>query len=338
MKVSATRVYRTKIIEGLSVPAVIHNGSYFFTDLDIYEDGRVEYWEIEDFEHFKQKMREGWIVTVIPDGSSISIHGLGSWPVTAGSWLFNKKSFVSHAESLIRTLNPRMENIYTYRKKTLNGIGFVESGKGTVYKENKRGPYDLFPEKINGNSENLFYQTTDGYYLVRLVLYPDHTVCLERLETPIQLSMQEFESLVSQGILLSEIPLHAKVHIYGLGSFVAGEADYSVDIDDKLAEIRDTLRQMSGAPSSIALCKQAYEAYIADPTAANKTLLQQHYEAVPEHQRMYVGDMDTKDTAVRMIIYGEDEIKGWSHYQLALHQGLPLPSIDIPTMKKDDEV
>lgn len=45
--------------------------------------------------------------------------------------------------------------------------------------------------------------------------------------------------------------------------------------------------------------------------------------------------MDTKDIAVRMIIYGEQEIEGWSHYQAAKARGEQLPTIKIPTPKED---
>ena len=50
---------------------------------------------------------------------------------------------------------------------------------------------------------------------------------------------------------------------------------------------------------------------------------------------MYVGDMDVKDTAVRMIIYGEQEIENWSHYQVAKERGEELPTINIPNPKKE---
>lgn len=55
------------------------------------------------------------------------------------------------------------------------------------------------------------------------------------------------------------------------------------------------------------------------------------YEAVPEHHRMYVGDMDTQDIPVRMILYGEDEIEGWSHRAAARSLGnVELPTIHVP--------
>jgi hypothetical protein len=57
--------------------------------------------------------------------------------------------------------------------------------------------------------------------------------------------------------------------------------------------------------------------------------------SVPEHKRMYVGDMDTKDVGVRMILFGDQEIEGWSHRAVARTQGIePLPEIRVPKPKK----
>lgn len=63
--------------------------------------------------------------------------------------------------------------------------------------------------------------------------------------------------------------------------------------------------------------------------------LREAYENIPKHERIYVVDMDVKDTAVRMIIYGEQEIENWSHYQIAKKIGLNPPNISIP--KLEDE-
>ena len=52
-------------------------------------------------------------------------------------------------------------------------------------------------------------------------------------------------------------------------------------------------------------CREAYREYLDHPTVANRERLKRVYEEVPEHHRMYVGDMDTKDIPVRTIIYGE---------------------------------
>ena len=74
----------------------------------------------------------------------------------------------------------------------------------------------------------------------------------------------------------------------------------------------------------------AYQNYMAEPSTKAMETLRQRYEAVPEHLRMYCGDMDTKDIPIRMILYGKGEIEHWSHYQAARELGEELPSINIP--------
>ena len=105
----STRVYRKQIVDGVSIPAIIHNGHYFFVDLHVYEDGRVECWDFEDFEHFKKKVNNGWVVLNIPDDSEISVHGLGIWTIVDGNWTFTSKSFVAYVLSLIKEMNPHLK-------------------------------------------------------------------------------------------------------------------------------------------------------------------------------------------------------------------------------------
>ena len=61
------------------LPAFICNGSYFLTDLTIYEDGDIDCWGIVSFEEFLQKVEQGWVTVELPqsDNLEISIHGLG---------------------------------------------------------------------------------------------------------------------------------------------------------------------------------------------------------------------------------------------------------------------
>lgn len=97
-----TKVYRTQVIEGFSIPAIIHNSSYFFVDIEVYEDGRVACWNFEDLEHFKQDVKRGWVAVSIPDQEDISIHGLGSWTISNGRWEFNEQRFIEYVLSLIK--------------------------------------------------------------------------------------------------------------------------------------------------------------------------------------------------------------------------------------------
>lgn len=332
-----TRVYRQQVIEGFSIPAIIHNSSYFFVDIDVYADGRVECWHFEDIEHFKKDVRKGWVVPGIPDNNEISIHGLGSWTIINGSWTFNKESFIDYVLSLIKALNPNLENIYKYSQKIVNGIRIGENGRGLIYKEHKRTPNDLFPDKVDGESVNVFYKVNDAYYLTKVVVFPDLTISLCRLEKTVDITLQEFEELINREIIVTEIPSNTQINIHGLGSFTVQECQYTTDIKEKLLEVKDIIRNLKGEPSTIDICREAYQQYINHPTAQNKEQLKISYERVPDHQKMYVGDMDTKDIAVRMIIYGEQEIESWSHYQMAKLRGEKLPTIKIPKTTDESE-
>lgn len=331
----ATKVYRQKTVEGFSIPAIIRNGSYFFVDLDVYEDGRVNCWNFEDFEHFKKDVRRGWVRLSIPDNEEISIHGLGAWTIMGGSWIFEPESFIDYVLSLIKKLNPRLKNIYKHREKKVNGVTISESGRGTIYKTHVGTPDDTFPDKIDGKSLDLFYKVKDEYHLTQMNVFADQTIRLSRLEKIMELTLPELEELVTKEIIVTQVPNLSRVLVYGLGSFTIKEVQYTADIHQKLLEVHDIIRKLNAAPTSIQLCRQAYTQYINDPTLHNKAQLKISYENVPDHQKMYVGDMDTKDVEVRMIIYGEQEIERWSHYQLAKARGEKLPTIHI-TKPKDE--
>jgi len=334
----STKVYREQIIEGFSIPAVIHNGSYFFVDIDVYSDGRVECWNFEDFEHFKKDVNRGWVVLSIPDNEEISISELGWWKIKEASWLFTKESFINYVSGLVKELNPKLNNLYSYSQKVVNGIRIGDSGKGTPYKEKKTADHDPFPEKIRGDSTNLFYKDNEIYYLVKVIVFSDSTVTLSRLEEPVQLSLEEFEKLTAEGIIVTSIPFGSIVHIHGLGSFTVAEGeDVSdpIDIKDTLLQIKDILSELRGEPSTVDICRKAYKNYLDNPTADNKEKLRDSYESIPEHHKIYVGDMDIKDIQVRMILYGKQEIESWTHYRVAQARGEKLPSINIPGAEED---
>lgn len=333
MRLPTTRVYRQQALEGVSIPALIHNDSYFFVDLDVYENGRVQCWNFEDFASFQRDVHRGWVVLSIPDGKAISIHGLGSWRITQGQWQFTKQTFIAYVERLIRALNPTWQNIYTYQQQRVNGVLVGESGNGTVYKKNP--PASFFSPRIDGASVNLFYRHEATYWLVQVTVFADGLVQLGRLETPVELTMAQLEQLVSQQVVLTEVPLGTSVRVHGLGSFRLEQASYVVPIHNKVLELQDMQRTLAGVPTTLELCRQAYEDYLEKPTPSHKEALRKAYEQVPEHLRGYVGDMDTRDTAVRMILYGEQEIEGWSHYQVAQARGEELPSIELPKPEEE---
>ena len=336
MNFNLPKTYRSKIIEGVSIPGIIKNGIYFFVDLEVYEDGRVECWNFEDFEHFKKHVKRGWVSVSIPNGSEISIHSLGDWTINDGSWNYDNDSFIDYVWSIVKQLNPNLTNLYTYSEKKVNGIRIGENGKGNVYKEKKRVPNDPFPERIKGEGINLFLLDANSeYHLVRFDIYSEDSIIVNRFEEPFELTLAQFEEMISEGKVLTELPIGAQVHILGLGKFKIQEENYSEKISEKLLEVKDTIRVLRGEPSTLDVCREVYQQYMDNPTETLKEKLKEAYENIPEHERMYVGDMDVKDTEVRMIIYGEQEIENWSHYQVAKQMGDKLPSINIPKPKKE---
>ncbi len=56
------------------------------------------------------------------------------------------------------------------------------------------------------------------------------------------------------------------------------------------------------------LCKVILtKSYLVEPTDFYKEELRKAYEAVPEHERCYLGDMDTRDSDFRRILYTNDK-------------------------------
>src|ERR1700759_954367 len=110
MKLSS--ICRTKEIRGFEFPGIIRNGSYFLTNLQVFADGLVNCWEMVDLPMFEQKLRQGWVVTSIPEGAFLSIHGLGSVQVVSPDWEHTPKTIVEFVHEVVKELNPRMENLY----------------------------------------------------------------------------------------------------------------------------------------------------------------------------------------------------------------------------------
>jgi hypothetical protein len=334
MRSPATRVYRQQVLEGFSIPALIHNGNYYFVNLEVYEDGRVECWNFEDFLSFQRDVHRGWVVLAIPEGETIFIHGLGEWRLTRGQWDFTKQTFITYVEGLIQLLNPGWQNIHRYSERRVAGVVVGENGHGTIYK--KQVPDSFFSARLEGTSLDLFYRQEATYWLVQVNVFADATVQLARLETPVALTLVELEELVNQGVVVTQVPVEATVRIYGLGSFTVQEALYVESVQNKLAELRDLQRKLAGEPTTLDRCVEAYAAYKAQPTVSHKETLRQTYEQVPDHLRSYVGDMDIGDTEVRMILYGEQEMEEWSHYQAAQARGEELPTITLPTPEAEE--
>jgi hypothetical protein len=75
------RVAEGEVVPGVYFPAFIHNGDFYLASIVAYKDGMVDCWGLVPFEEFKQKVRDGWVVTSIPDGARVDIHHVARFTV-----------------------------------------------------------------------------------------------------------------------------------------------------------------------------------------------------------------------------------------------------------------
>lgn len=307
--IRSSLIQRTMVIEGLVTPAIIHNGSYFFINLPVYQDGLVDCWEMVDLELFQKKLDAGWVVASIPDGESISVHGLGNWKISEGHWELDAKGLYQRVVSLLKELNPELRNLYNCHGQTSRKVGKVSVSifgmpKKTPIRQEK--PDSIFSKKILGEGLSIFVKREDAYYLADLRVFADQKVEIGRLSEPMLMTLEELARALKEGRLLTNPPIGAKVVIDQFGTFLIAQEHWSAQPNDMLLEAQDLIEKLNGRPDSIEKCRRLWRAYEQNPSNEARDALRFAYESIPEHNRMYVGDMDSKDGPVRAIIYGEE--------------------------------
>jgi len=326
--VDLTTITRTEILEGFSIPGIIHNMQYHFADLQVYSDGLISCWEMVDLSMFKDKLNKGWVVTSIPNGEAISIFSLGHWTIEQGEWQHTKETLYDYVYSLVKRLNPTLENLYDY-----NGSNSKLIGKATVAKHfmpdpkpyHFDGPNSFFPRKISGEKFHFFYRSEDDKtYLAELSLFKSGRIEITNIPTKKIFKFEELKDLINKEILTTDIKVGETINIINLGSFkvVSGSG---VDIKFKLNELTDKFNELNGRENSISKCARIFDEYKQNPTKKLRDELKDAYEVVPEHQRIFVGTMDTKDYEVRQVIYGEIVKKEWED-----DSGYEYPYEDMP--------
>jgi hypothetical protein len=327
-------------IEGVVLPAFIHNGGYFFINLPIYADGLVDAWDLLDRPLFEEKLAQGWVTTSVPDGESLHAHGLGSWVVRDGKWKLSPHELGKLVQKRIRELNPEMTNLYNCQGRTTRKVGKVNVSILGMPRPVPVRPKDESPlsRLSRGKSLSVFSREDDASYLADLRVFEDGFVEIGRLPTPRTLTRDALAAEISAGRLFTRPGEGQRVHIDQLGSFIVDSEDWAITSDGLLLKIADLFANLSGQPTSIQKCLACYDAFLAAPTGANRDALRESYEAVPEQNRTYLGDMDTKDIPIRMIIYGKQELENWSHRVVARELGeSELPTISVPDVIPDGD-
>lgn len=297
------KVYRKQRIEGVTVPAIIHNGSYFWEAMAVYEDGTISCWEKVDLCGVPRKLERGWLSVSVPAEKCLSVFHCCSLEMSNAKWNFDNESYYKFIEDTVRLMNPEMENIY---KTTPREEAFWKerricfSGSPTFCKaDGKRFGYEL----LDGEDSHIFLRRDGKTFLTLLCAYSDGTFSIDGLNAA--LTLEEIEVMFSDNTISAAPRDGERVYFGANGEF--GEADCKatskVKKKAKLDEIRNNSLKAQGKPDAHEACMKAYYAYLVEPTEFYKDRLRKAYEAVPEHERCYLGDMDTRDSDFRRILY-----------------------------------
>lgn len=135
------------------------------------------------------------------------------------------------------------------------------------------------------------------YILTDLVVYADGLIDCWGLVT-----LDEFAEKLASGWVATEIPEGAAGCASGYADWKFAEPETWLTPELLLAEVADEIEKLNGRPGSGERCRAAAWGYVGERTEQKRMALREAYFAVPEHERMFLGDMDSKDWAYRVLI------------------------------------
>jgi len=94
-------------IPGMYTHAFIRNGWYFVSEIKVYQDGMIDCWDLVDFEGFKQKIMQGWVVTTLPNNAPVSVSPLVRFIATEIQTFVKEDEFIKEVADAIEELNGR---------------------------------------------------------------------------------------------------------------------------------------------------------------------------------------------------------------------------------------
>jgi hypothetical protein len=269
MKVSYKRT-----VEGVTVPAIIHNGSYFYIDMPVYEDGTVSCWEKVALADVPGVIQSGWLTSSVPDGKTLVVHGLIEFRLQNAVWEYTDDNFFACIQSAAESMDHKTEDICA------------------MSAENKY------------RSTHVFTAFDGVVRLENITAFADGTYAMGSLGT---VTEDELNARFAQNFIFTTPPLGAPIHIDALGVACASEIVWAVSAEEKRKELFDYKNALNDKPTLHDAAVSAYHAYLEDPTAYHRERLRAAYEAVPEHERMYLGDMDSKDWDYQRILYSDEK-------------------------------
>lgn len=281
------------------MPILIRNMQHHYTSLVVFEDGVVDCWEGLDLQLFKQKLSTGWVATSAPVGARLSVFGLGAAGVDAFEPELSLADVEARVMEAIRHWNPDLVGLVDLegsadelkgkvrwaKLPALDGVHFRCDSDGTV---------------VLAKSVSAFVHKGDSFRLTRWFVYADGRARLGPEGELVDVGV--VEDAVLRGEVVFSIPEASWVLLDGLGRAKMSGGRWPVDPLESIKEQRNHVTELRGGAGAIRVCVEAWREYLGNPTPSGLEVVRKAYLEVPVHLRIYCGDMDTKDFAIRRAL------------------------------------
>lgn len=144
-------------------------------------------------------------------------------------------------------------------------------------------------------------------------------------------NLEQFREALKKGWVVPRVPVGKGLSVHSLGLFPIRDARWLHDSKGFYRRVKDAVHAMNpemanlyriprretekwkqaqvqwsadviallaGEADILNRCRQAHYDYLVHPGEATRAALRRAYEAVPLHRRMYLGDMDTRDSDI----------------------------------------
>jgi hypothetical protein len=288
---------------GRSIELFVNNWQCHLATVDVYADGAIDCWGFVDRALLAGKVNTSWVVTSPKPDQTISVYNFGCTGVKDGVWTKTPRCVLEEVESIIRKLNPSMTGLVDMDGSDVEVRGRIRVAK--LGRSDKKPYRRVAPssDDVLGDSVPVLRVIGDAFELVHLFIFTDGQCQLGSDE--ILVPIEHVQTMFDSGKICNTAPVGAKVILPGLGRFRTTTEFGNVAIQSRMSEIRDKHDVLNGRPSVIVTCAKLFETYQTNPSPVAREALRNAYEAVPEHLRCYCGDMDTRDTAIRAVLYGQ---------------------------------
>ncbi|WIH89791.1 hypothetical protein NEI02_08765 [Brachyspira pilosicoli] len=297
-------VYRKERVEGRSFFGIIKNGSYFLSNLAIYEDGIVSAWDKFDIYQFEKALEKKWVVSFIENNEELNVHGIGDFEILESQWM-HKDDYYEYIKSILKEMNPEMQNIYKTTQREIEKweklkVSFLASP--IDFKMKEEFGYDL----SGGKSYFIFrksynYISSKEIFLTCYSIYDDETISIYN-DNNIY-NFNNIKNMFDNDELILYPKEDDSIIIENLAKLKLKLALKYTNKKEKLKEIKENIKKISGKENAFDYAIKCYHNYLVYPSDYNRELLKEAYKKVPKHERIFLGNMDNKDSDFRRIIY-----------------------------------